>query len=38
MIEEVKQIDKTKMFLPPPKEKISILKKLSIILGYGKKR
>lgn len=38
MIEEIKSIDKNKMFLPTPKKKISILEKILIIFGYGKKR
>ena len=38
MIEEIKKLDKTKMFVPPKKEKLSFFKKLSIIFGYGKKR
>lgn len=37
MIEEIKTIDKNKMFLPVPKKKISILDKMLIIFGYGKK-
>ena len=37
MIEEIKKLDKTKMFVPPKKEKLSFFKKLSIIFGYGKK-
>ncbi len=37
LIEEIKSIDKSKMFLPKPKKKISILNRILIILGYGKK-
>ena len=35
-IEEIKQLDKTKMFQPKPKKKISILRKILMIFGYGK--
>ena len=38
MIEEIKKLDKTKMFETPKKEKLSFFKRLSIIFGYGKKR
>ena len=38
MIEEIKNLDKEKMFKPKPKNKISIIDKLLKILGYGKKR
>jgi hypothetical protein len=38
MIDEIKNIDKTKMFVEKPKKKISILSKILKILGYGKKR
>lgn len=38
MIDEVKKIDKSEMFKPKPKEKISLLRKIKMILGYGKKR
>lgn len=37
MIEDIKKIDKNKMFEPKPKNKISIINKIKIILGYGKK-
>lgn len=37
LIEEIKSLDKSKMFSPKPKKKISILDKILIILGYGKK-
>lgn len=37
-IDEIKKIDKSEMFKPKPKEKISLLKKIAMILGYGKKR
>jgi len=37
MIEEIKKLDKTKMFEAPKKEKLSFIKRLSIIFGYGKK-
>jgi len=35
MIEEVKKIDKEKLF--QPKKEKSIIKKILMILGYGKK-
>lgn len=38
MIEEVKKLDKTKMFQPKPKVKVSIIDKILMVLGYGKKR
>lgn len=38
MINEVKSLDKTKMFQPKPKEKYLFFKKIVRILGYGKKR
>ena len=38
MIEEIKKLDKTEMFKPKPKEKKSIISKILMILGYGKKR
>ena len=38
MIEEIKKLDKTKMFETSKKEKLSFFKRLSIIFGYGKKR
>jgi hypothetical protein len=38
MIEEVKKLDKTKMFQPKPKVKVSIIYKILMVLGYGKKR
>jgi hypothetical protein len=37
VIEEIKKIDKSKFFQPKPKKKISILDKILIIFGYGKK-
>lgn len=37
LIEDIKSLDKSKMFLPKPKKKISILNRILIILGYGKK-
>lgn len=36
MIKEIKSLDKSKMFLP--KEKISVLKKIMILFGYGNKK
>ena len=36
-IEEIKKIDKSKYFQPKPKKKISILDKILMIFGYGKK-
>ena len=38
MIEEIKKIDKTKMFVEPKKEKISFFKKIALIFGNGKER
>jgi hypothetical protein len=38
MIKEIKSLDKTEMFKPKPKNKISIISKILKILGYGKKR
>ena len=38
LINDIKKIDKNKMFLPPPKKKVSFFKKFLLILGYGKKR
>jgi hypothetical protein len=38
MIEEIKKLDKTELFKPKPKKKISIIDKILKILGYGKKR
>jgi len=38
MIDEIKKIDKEKIFQPKPKKKVSILDKILVILGYGKKR
>jgi hypothetical protein len=37
LIEEIKSVDKTKLFSPKPKKKISIIDKILIIFGYGKK-
>lgn len=37
MINEIKKFDKSKMFVEPPKKKTSLLKKILMILGYGKK-
>jgi len=37
VIEEIKKIDKSKFFQPKPKKKISILDKILMIFGYGKK-
>jgi hypothetical protein len=36
-IEEIKSLDKNKIFVEKPKKKISILDKILIIFGYGKK-
>lgn len=37
-IEEIKSLDKSKMFIPPPpKKKMSLLKKILIAFGYGEK-
>jgi len=38
MIEEIKSLDRSKMFIEPPKEKLTLLSKIKIALGYGKKR
>lgn len=39
LIEEIKSLDKSKMFAPPPpKKKISLWTKFMIAMGYGKKR
>ena len=38
MIEEIKKLDKKKMFEEKPKNKVSIIDKVLKILGYGKKR
>jgi hypothetical protein len=37
MIKEIKSLDKMKMFEKPEKPKISLFKKILLILGYGKK-
>jgi hypothetical protein len=38
MIEEIKALDKSKMFMTPPKKKVSFFTKILIAFGYGKKR
>ena len=38
LIDEIKSLDKNKMFQPKPKKKVSIIDKILKILGYGKKR
>jgi hypothetical protein len=38
MIDEIKNLDKSVLFIQEPKNKISIIDKLLKILGYGKKR
>ena len=38
MIEEIKKMDRKKMFEEKPKNKVSIIDKILKILGYGKKR
>jgi hypothetical protein len=38
MIDEIKSLDKNKMFQPKPKKKVSIIDKVLKILGHGKKR
>ena len=38
MINEIKKIDKTKMFIPKEKKKIGFWDRILIIFGYGKKR
>ena len=37
-ISEIKNINKDELFAPKQKNKVSLLSKLLIILGYGKKR
>jgi len=37
MIDEIKKIDKTKMFTPKEKKKIGLWDRILIIFGYGKK-
>jgi hypothetical protein len=37
MIDEIKSLDKNKIFVEKPKKKISIWNKILIIFGYGKK-
>jgi hypothetical protein len=37
LISEIVKIDKSKMFVPPIKEKVSFLDKILKIIGYGKK-
>ena len=38
MIDEVKTFDKSKIFVEKQKNKVSIIDKLLMIFGYGKKR
>jgi hypothetical protein len=38
MIDEIKSIDKSKMFVPKQKDKISIFKKILMILGNGNRK
>jgi hypothetical protein len=38
MIKEIISTDKSKIFTPIPKKKISLWTKILIIMGYGKKR
>jgi hypothetical protein len=39
MIDELKKIDKTELVpKPTPKEKLTFIKKIAQIIGYGKKR
>jgi hypothetical protein len=38
MIEDLKKIDKSKMFVKPEKKKISVIDKILKIFGYGRKR
>lgn len=37
LVEEIKSLDRTQMFVEKPKKKISIWDKILIIFGYGKK-
>ena len=37
LIEEIKSLDKSKIFATKPKKKTSLFKKIIIVLGYGKK-
>jgi len=38
MIQDLKKVDKTKMFIKPEKKKKSIINKILTIFGYGRKR
>ena len=38
MIDKVKTLDKSKIFVEKQKNKVSIIDKLLMIFGYGKKR
>jgi hypothetical protein len=38
LIEEIKSYDKSKMFIPPTKQKRILFHKIMKALGYGKKR
>ena len=38
MIEEIKKIDKVKLFKKDKKKKLTFIDKILIILGHGKKR
>jgi cell division protein FtsL len=37
LIQEIKSLDRSKMFIPPPKKKTSFFKKILIAFGYGEK-
>jgi hypothetical protein len=37
MIDEIKSLDRDKLFLEKPKKKLSFISKILTILGYGKK-
>jgi hypothetical protein len=37
IIQDLKNVDKTKMFVKPEKKKISIFNKILMIFGYGRK-
>lgn len=37
-IKEIKSFDRSKMFIAPPKEKLSFFKRIQIVLGNGKTR
>lgn len=38
IIQDLKNIDKTKMFVKPEKKKISVFNKILMIFGYGREK